>query len=94
MSIAGTRQTAHIPVQARVATSCRHTVPAMDTPLILLQSAVIGLKLSRYPMFEWVQVLEQVARVSSREASDTAVTVFLSGLTALDQAFRRGVESR
>jgi hypothetical protein len=37
--IAGTRQTAHIPGQARVATSCRHTVPSMSTRLTLLQPA-------------------------------------------------------
>ena len=38
VSTAGTRQKAHVPVQARVATSCRHTVPSIDTGRILRQS--------------------------------------------------------
>jgi hypothetical protein len=50
MLISGTRQKAHIHVQARGATSCRHTVPLMGISSILLFPEAHTLELSYFQL--------------------------------------------
>jgi hypothetical protein len=47
--IVGKRQKAHVHVQARLATSCRQTLPKIGIVFSLLQSNLLIFKLSHYP---------------------------------------------